>query len=185
MRSIIGLVVAAGVAWFGYQWYQDRENQGAVRQTAEQAEAAARQAAEQAKAAAGGARQAAGAALQAAGDAARSAAALVVGGIDLGGEVRGLIEQASTALGGVTDWASAEAALPSLDRLKGKVDDLAAQVDRLPAGGRALLAGLAGTALPPLMELATKVGTVQGAEAIKPTLDAVIAKLAAWANAPA
>jgi hypothetical protein len=41
------------------------------------------------------------------------------------------------------------------------------------------------TALPPLKELAAKAGTVQGAEAIKPALDAVIAKLEAWANAPA
>ena len=185
MRSIIGLVVAAAIAWFGYQWYQDRENQEAVRQAAVQAEAAARQAAEKAKEAAGEARQAAGAAVLAAKDAAQSTAALVVGGVDLGGEVKGLIEQAGTALGGVTDRASAQAALPSLDALKGKVDGLTAQVDQLPAEGRKLLAGVVATALPPLKELAAKAGTVQGAGAIRPALDAVIAGLEAWAKAPA
>jgi hypothetical protein len=185
MRSNIGLVVAAAVAWFGYQWYQDRENQEAVRQAAVQAEAAARQAAEKAKEAAGEAQRAAGAAVQAAGDAAQSAVALVVGGVDLSGEVKSLVEQAGTALGGITDQASAQAALPSLDALKGKVDGLTAQVDQLPAEGRKLLASVVATALPPLKELAAKAGTVQGAEAIKPALDAVIAKLEAWANAPA
>jgi hypothetical protein len=185
MRSILGLVVVAAIAWFGYQWYQDRENQETLRQAAEQAETAARQAAEKAKEAAGEARQAAGAAVQAAGDAAQSAAALVVGGVDLGGEVKSLIEQAGAALGGVTDGASAQAALPSLGALQGKVDGLTAQVDQLPAEGRKLLAGVVATALPPLKELAAKAGTVQGAEAVKPALGAVIAKLDAWAKTPA
>jgi hypothetical protein len=185
VRSILGLVVAAAVAWFGYQWYQDRENQETLRRAAEQAETAARQAAEKAKEAAGEAQRVAGAAVQAAGEAVQSTAALVVGGVDLGAEVKRLIEQAGAALDGVTDRASAEAALPSLDALKGKVEGFTAQVDQLPAEGRRLLAGVVATALPPLKELAARAGTVQGAEAIKPALDAVIARLEAWANAPA
>jgi hypothetical protein len=185
MRSILGLVVVAAVAWFGYQWYQDRENQETLRQAAEQAETAARQAAEKAKEAAGEAQRAAGAAVQAAGDAAQSAAALVVGGVDLGGEVKSLVEQAGTAFGGITDQASAQAALPSLDALKAKVDGLTAQVDQLPAEGRRLFAGVVSAALPSLKELAAKAGTVQGAEAVKPALDAVIVKLEAWAKTPA
>jgi hypothetical protein len=36
-----------------------------------------------------------------------------------------------------------------------------------------------------LKELAAKAGTVQGAEAVKPALDAVIVKLEAWAKTPA
>jgi hypothetical protein len=80
MRAIIGIVFAAAVAWFGYQWYQDQENQAAVQRAAEQAEAAAKQAAEQAKAAAGEAQEAADAAVQATGEAVQSTAALVVGG---------------------------------------------------------------------------------------------------------
>jgi hypothetical protein len=42
---------------------------------------------------------------------------MVVGGVDLGGEVKSLVEQASGALSGITDQASAQAALPSLDAL--------------------------------------------------------------------
>jgi Tfp pilus assembly protein PilE len=196
MRILIAVAVLAVVAFFGYRMYQDKATQEVVQQAAQQAtqqaEQAAAQAADAAKQAAGAAQQAAGAAVQAAGDAAQAAgdaasqaAALVVGGVDLGAELKGTIDKVAGTLGGITDQASAQAALPSLDELKGKVDGLTAQVDQLPVEGRKLLASLVSTALPPLKELVAKVGAVQGAEAIKPALDAVIAKLETWANAPA
>ena len=188
MRILIGLVVLAVVGFFGYRMYQDKATQDAVQQAAQQAtqqaEAAAKQAADAAAAAADQAKQAAGQAVQAAGDAAQQAASLVVGGVDVGAQLTGLIESATTTLDKVTDQASAQAALPSLDELKGKVDGLTAQVDQLPAEGRKLLASMVGTALPPLKELVARAGSIQGAEAIKPALDAVIAKLEGWANAP-
>lgn len=188
MRILIGLVVLAIVGFFGYRMYQDKATQDAVQQAAQQAtqqaEAAAKQAADAAAAAADQAKQAAGQAVQAAGDAAQQAASLVVGGVDIGAQLKGLMESATTTLDKVTDQASAQAALPSLDELKGKVDGLTAQVDQLPAEGKKLLAGMVGTALPPLKELAAKASSIQGAEAIKPALDAVIAKLESWANAP-
>jgi hypothetical protein len=110
---------------------------------------------------------------------------LVVGGVDIGAELKGLIETASTTLGSVTDQATAQAAVPSLTELKGKVDGIAGQVDQLPVEGKKLLAGVVSTALPALKELAVKVSSIQGAESIKPAIDAVIAKLETWANTPA
>ena len=76
-----------------------------------------------------------------------------------------------------------QAALPSLDELKDKVDGLAAQVDQLPAEGKKLLAGVVSTALPPLKELAAKASSIQGADTVKPSIDVMLAKLEAWANA--
>jgi hypothetical protein len=185
MRMLIGLVVLAAVAFFGYRMYQDKATQDAVQQAAEQATQAATQAADAAKDAAGAAQEAAGAAVQAAGDAASQAASLVVGGVDLGAELKGMLDKVSTTLGGITDQASADAAVASLDEIKGKVEGMTAQVDQLPAEGKKMLASLVSTALPSLKELVAKVGTISGTESIKPALDAMLAKLETWANAPA
>ena len=189
MRMLIGLVVLAVVAFFGYRMYQDKATQDAAQQAAQQAtqqaEQAATQAADAAKAAAGAATEAAGAAVQAAGDAANQAASLVVGGVDLGAELKGMLDKVSTTLGGITDKASADAAMASLDEVKGKVEGMTAQVEQLPAEGKKMLAGLVSTALPSLKELVAKVGGISGAESIKPALDAMLVKLEAWAKAPA
>lgn len=189
MRILIGLIVLAVIGYFGYRMYQDKATQDAVQQAAQQAtqqaEATAKQAADAAAAAAEQAKQAAGQAVQAAGEAAQQTASLVVGGVDIGAELKGLIASATTTLGSVTDQASAQAAVPSLTELRGKVDGMASQVDQLPAEGKKLLAGVVSTALPALKELAAKASTIQGAETIKPAIDAVIAKLETWANAPA
>lgn len=198
MRILIAAVVVAVIAFFGFRMYQDKAAQEAIQQAAQQAaqqaetaakaaaqqaEAAAKQAAETAKQAASQAQQAAGAAVEAAGDAANQMAALTVGGVDVGAEIKAMVEKTTTTLGGITDQASAQAALPSLDELKGKVDSIAAQVDQLPAEGKKVLAGVVSTALPPLKELAAKSSSIQGADTIKPTVDAILAKLEAWANA--
>ena len=188
MRILIGLVVLAVVAFFGYRMYQDKATQEAAQQAAQQAtqqaEQAATEAADAAKQAAGAAQEAAGAAVQAAGDAANQAA-LVVGGVDLGAEMKGMLDKVSTTLGGITDKASADAAMASLEEVKGKVEGMTAQVEQLPAEGKKMLAGLVSTALPSLKELVAKAGSIPGAESIKPTLDAMVTKLETWAKAPA
>ena len=196
MRILIAVVVLVVVAFFGYRMLQDRTTQEAVQEAATQAADAAKEAAGAAQEAAGAATEAAGEAaqaagqaaseaVQAAGDAASQTAALVVGGVDIGAELKGMLDQVSSALGGITDQATADAALPTLDELKGKVDGMAAQVDQLPAEGKKALASLVSAALPSLKELAAKVTAIQGAEVVKPALDAVIATLEGWANAPA
>ena len=99
MRVLIALVVLAVVAFFGYRMYQNQGTQQAVEQAAQTATQAATQAADAAKQAAGAAQQAAGDAAKAAGDAANQAASLVVGGVDLGGELKGMLDKVSTTLG--------------------------------------------------------------------------------------
>jgi uncharacterized phage infection (PIP) family protein YhgE len=185
MRVLLIAIVVAVIAFFGYRMYQDQITQQAVEQAAETASQAATQAADAAKQAASAAQEAASQAVQAAGDAASQAASLVVGGVDLGAELKGMLDKVSTTLGGITDKATADAAVANLDELKGKVDGMTAQVDQLPAEGRKALAGLVSAALPSLKELVAKVGTISGAEAIKPALDTMIGKLEAWAQAPA
>jgi predicted negative regulator of RcsB-dependent stress response len=203
MRILIAVVVLVVVAFFGYRMFQDQTTQEAMQEATQQVQEAATEAAEAAKEAAGAATEAAGAAVEAAGEAAQAAgqaageaaqtageavsstAALVVGGVDIGAELKGMLESVSTTLGGITDQATADAALPSLEEVRGKVDGLTAQVDQLPAEGKKALASMVSAALPALKELVTKVGSIQGAEAVKPALDAMIAKLEGWANAPA
>ena len=185
MRVLLIAIVVAVIAFFGYRMFQDQTTQQAVEQAAETASKAATQAADAAKQAAGAAQEAAGQAMQAAGNAASQAASLVVGGVALGAELKGMLDKVSTTLGGITDKATADAAVANLGELKGKVDGMTAQVDQLPAEGKKALAGLVSAALPPLKELVAKVGAISGAESIKPALDAMIGKLETWAQAPA
>lgn len=172
MRLLIGLAIVAAVAIFGHRLFQ--EGQEAFRQAANQATEAARQATEAARQAADAAR-----------DAVQDTAGLVVGGVNVGAELKSLVEQASTTMGNVTDKASAKAALPSLEEVKTRLDGMTAEVEQLPAEGRRLLAGAVSTALPSLKALAERITSVEGGEAIKPTLDAMIGRLESWANAPA
>lgn len=156
MRALVGIVVVASIAFVAYRLLQSEQGRQAVQQAAQQATRAAQRAAD-----------------------------LAVDGVDVGGELNGLVGKASAALGGITDQASAQAALPGLQEVKGKLDGLTARIDELPAEGRRLLATAVGAALPGLKALAAKVGSVPGAEPIGPTLDAVLAKLEGWAKAPA
>ena len=63
------------------------------------------------------------------------------------------------------------------------LDNVSAQVDQLPAEGRKLLASAVASVLPSLKTGAEKVASLS--PEMKPTLDAIIARLEGWANAPA
>ena len=93
MRVLLIAIVVAVIAFFGYRMFQDQTTQQAVEQAAETASKAATQAADAAKQAAGAAQEAAGQAMQAAGNAASQAASLVVGGVDLGAELKGMLDK--------------------------------------------------------------------------------------------
>ena len=162
MRWVIGIVVVAVLVILGYQYFRPGSEQ-----IAEQAEQPAEQAAETAQQATEDAAEAAGEAAQTAGEMAEEAgaateqtmgeateemaqageelaqsAALVVGDIDLGRELTGVVDRVSGALSGITDAASAEAALPTLNEVRTKLDDLTATVEQLPAEARTTLAGV-------------------------------------------
>ena len=177
------------------------EATGEAAQTAEQAAETAEQATEEAAEATGdateAAEEAAGTAEQATGEAAedtaeaaeelaQSSAALVVGDIDLGKELTGVVDRTSDALSGITDVASAEAALPALNEVRTKLDDLTPTVEQLPDNAKGTLAGAVSGMLPELRTLVDKVNGIEGAgDVVKPAVEPIMAKLDAWAKQPA
>jgi hypothetical protein len=107
---------------------------------------------------------------------------LVVGDVNLGQEVTSAVENATSALNGVTDAASAEAALPKLTEIDANLDRVGGLVGQLPAEGKSALAALINGALPELEALIAKVTEIPGVGAvIKPAADALVEKLKAMA----
>ena len=123
---------------------------------------------------------------EAAEELAQSSAALVVGDIDLGKELTGVVDRTSAALSGITDAASAEAALPALNEARTKLEDLTPTVEQLPENAKETLAGAVSGMLPELRTLVDKVNGIEGAgEVVKPAVEPIMAKLDAWAKQPA
>lgn len=107
-------------------------------------------------------------------------------GVDLGEEIGTSVNDTVSALEGITDRASAEAALPSLQAVESRLDELSGSVEQLSEEGREALASLLDDSLPELQDLVNKVEGIEGArEVVKPTLDGIMAKLEAWAEQPA
>jgi len=197
MRWLVIIVVVAVAGFFGYRYYSDEQArqvaeqvEQAAKEAAEKAEQAAKEAAEKAEAAAAAvtetAQQATDQASDTAQQAAQSASALTVNGIDLGQEIGTAVSDVTGALDGITDKASAEAALPSLDAVKTKLDELSTAVSTLPQEAHEALASLLADGLPALQTLVTKVeGMDEVGPVVKPTLDAIMTKLDAWAKQPA
>lgn len=110
----------------------------------------------------------------------------VADGVDLGEEIGTSVNDTVSALEGIADRASAEAALPSLQAVESRLDELSGSVEQLSEEGREALASLLDDSLPELQDLVNKVEGIEGArEVVKPTLDGIMAKLEAWAEQPA
>jgi hypothetical protein len=82
-------------------------------------------------------------------------------------------------LGEIKDSATAEAALPKLRELRGKVDGIKSAFDAMPASGKAAIAKIAKDNLGTLKELVSKVNELAGPakEKISPILNAIVEKL--------
>jgi hypothetical protein len=105
---------------------------------------------------------------------------LMVGDVDVGQQVTDVFENATTTLDGVTDAASAKAALPKLTEIDDSLTKLGGLVDQLPAEGKSALATLVSGSLSSLETLVAKVNEIPGAgEAIKPVTDSMLEKLRA------
>jgi hypothetical protein len=125
--------------------------------------------------------------MQEAGDAVRETPAqvgepanLMVGDVDVGQQVTDVFKNATTALDGVTDAASAKAALPKLNEINDSLTKLGGLVDQLPAEGKSALATLVSGSLSSLETLVAKVNEIPGAgEVIKPVADSMLGKLRA------
>jgi hypothetical protein len=186
MRWLVIIVVVAVAAFLGYRYYSTDSGQ----QVAEQVEQAATEATEQVEAAAEAVTEEAEEATDQATDTAQQTAeqvsALTVDGVDLGQEIGTTVSDATSALDGITDKASAEAALPSLEAVQTKIDELSGSVGKLPQAAQESLASLLADGLKALQTLVTKVEAIEGVgPVVKPTLDAIMTKLDAWAKQPA
>ena len=104
---------------------------------------------------------------------------LTVGGVDLGKQVTDSITNLRTTLGGITDAASAQAALPKLREVTAQIDKVDGLIGQLSAEQRKVLAGMVNPLMPSLNQLFDKVLAIPGVgELLKPTIDALRAKLA-------
>ena len=107
---------------------------------------------------------------------------LTVGGLDIGKQVTDSIANLRTTLTGITDAASARAALPKLQEVTTQIDKVDGLLAQLSPEQRKVLAGIVNPLMPSLNQLFDKVLAIPGvAELLKPTIDAVRAKLAVLA----
>jgi hypothetical protein len=110
------------------------------------------------------------------------AQSLMVGGLDLGRQVTDSIASLRTTLNGVTDTASAEAALPKLREVTAQIDKVDGMIGQLSPEQRKLLAGLVNPVMSTLNQLFDKVLAIPGvAQLLKPAIDTLKAKLEALA----
>jgi hypothetical protein len=104
---------------------------------------------------------------------------LTVGGLDIGKQVTDSITNLRTTLTGITDAASAQAALPKLREVTTQIDKVDGLLGQLSPEQRKVLAGMVNPLMPSLNQLFDKVLAIPGvAELLKPTIDALRAKLA-------
>lgn len=115
--------------------------------------------------------------------AAPAAGAIVVDGVDVTGTLTKTMGDLTNSIAGITDAASATAALPKFETASKSVDSLSAVAGKLDAGQKTALGALIGSALPALRATADKVMATQGVgEIAKPVVDALFAKIEALAK---
>src|SRR5262249_31176611 len=108
-----------------------------------------------------------------------AAQGLTVGGLDIGKQITDSITNLRTMLAGITDAASAQAALPRLREVTTQIDKVDGVLGQLSAEQRKALAGLVSPMMPTLNQLFDKVLAIPGvSEVLKPTVDALRAKFA-------
>ncbi len=108
------------------------------------------------------------------------AESLTVGGIDVGQQVRDAMASLQTTLTGVTDAASATAAVPKLEEVSTGLDKVTGVAGQLSAGQKAALAALITPMMSTINGLFDKVLAIPGvSDVLKPTIDGLKAKLAA------
>jgi hypothetical protein len=103
----------------------------------------------------------------------------MVGGVDVSKQVTDSIANLRNTLGGVTDAASAEAALPKLRDITTNIDQVDDLIGRMTPKQRKLLAGIVSPLMPTLNQLFDKVLAIPGvSDVLKPTIDLIKVKLA-------
>lgn len=109
---------------------------------------------------------------------------IMIGNVDLAGQMNGAIGNVRTALGTIKDAGSAQAALPKLTEAAGQLEKVQALSAQLPADGKKSLAGMAAAALKTLEPLISAALAVSGVGPVaKPALDGLRSRLEAMAKA--
>jgi hypothetical protein len=104
---------------------------------------------------------------------------VVVGGVDVGKQINDSLGALRTSLAGITDAASATAALPKLQEATAQIDKVAGTVRQLPADQRRVADGLVASSMATINQLFDKVLAIPGvAEVVRPTIDSLRTKLA-------
>jgi hypothetical protein len=99
---------------------------------------------------------------------------VAVGSVDVDKQLNDSLTTLQTSLQGITDEASAKAALPKLQDVKTKIDKEVNLVGRLSPDERKTIVGLVGPAVTTLNQLFDKVLAIPGVgEVLKPTIDAM------------
>jgi Bacterial protein of unknown function (DUF937) len=105
---------------------------------------------------------------------------LAVSGGDIGKQLTNHIANVRTTLNGVTDVASAQAALPKLQEATAQIDKTGSQAAQLSADQRKQIAGLVDPMMPAFNQLCDRVLAIPGvAQVLKPSVDSLKAKLTA------
>jgi hypothetical protein len=108
-----------------------------------------------------------------------TAQSLIAGGVDISRQATDSISSLRTTLAGITDVASAQAALPKLREVTGQIDKVDGTIGQLSPEQRKVLAGLVAPVMPTLNQLFDNVLAIPGvAEELKPVIDTLKAKLA-------
>jgi hypothetical protein len=104
---------------------------------------------------------------------------LTVAGLNIDRQVTDSIASLRTTLAGITDAASARAALPKVQEAAAQIDKVGGLSAQLSAEQRKLLAGIVSPSLPTLNQLLEKVLAIPGvSDVLRPTIDTLKAKLA-------
>src|SRR5262249_6880975 len=98
-------------------------------------------------------------------------------GLDIGKQVTDSITNLRTTLAGITDAASAQAALPKLREVTTQIDKVDGLLAQLSPEQRKVLAGIVNPLMPSLNQLFDKVLAIPGAaDLLRQTTDALRAK---------
>ena len=105
--------------------------------------------------------------------------ALQSASMDLGKQLSSSLSSAGTALGSITDVESAKVAVPQLESVNAKLDEISAGSANMSPTEKASLSEMAASQVPMLKSAMDQAYAIPGVkEVIQPPMDSMLAKLA-------
>lgn len=110
--------------------------------------------------------------------AAPAASTMMIGDVDVSKNLTGALGDLTASLGGITDVASAQAALPKLQGAGTAITTITGLADKFSPEQKAAVAGLVNSGLPGITAAANKAESIAGVgDLLKPVLDGIVASL--------